>query len=33
VGFIRWRKSRGYQITPFKRHFWGKKAWHKPHQA
>jgi hypothetical protein len=29
VGFIRWRKLRGYEITPFRRQFWGKKAWQK----
>jgi hypothetical protein len=27
--FIRWRKSRGYEVTPFRRQFWGKKAWQK----
>jgi len=29
MAFIRWRKSRGYEVTPFKRQFWGKKAWRK----
>jgi hypothetical protein len=29
MDFIRWRKSRGYEVTPFKRQFWGKKAWRK----
>jgi len=29
MGFIRWRIARGYEITPFRRQFWGKKAWHK----
>jgi hypothetical protein len=29
VAFIRWRKANGYIITPFKRLFWGKKAWRK----
>jgi hypothetical protein len=27
VAFIRWRKARGYEVTPFKREFWGRKAW------
>ena len=30
-GFIRWRIARGYEVTPFKREFWGKKGWHKTH--
>jgi hypothetical protein len=29
LAFIRWRKAKGYEITPFRRQFWGKKAWHK----
>jgi hypothetical protein len=29
MDFIRWRKARGYEVTPFKRQFWGKKAWRK----
>jgi hypothetical protein len=29
MDFIRWRQARGYEVTPFKRPFWGKKAWHK----
>jgi hypothetical protein len=29
MDFIRWRQARGYEITPFKRQFWGKKAWFK----
>jgi hypothetical protein len=29
MAFIHWRKSKGYKVTPFKREFWGKKAWHK----
>ncbi len=29
MDFIRWRRAKGYEITPFKRQFWGKKAWHK----
>jgi len=29
MAFIRWRKARGYEVVPFKRQFWGKKAWHK----
>lgn len=28
MDFIRWRKAKGYEIAPFKRQFWGKKAWH-----
>jgi hypothetical protein len=31
MDFIRWRKARGYEIAPFKRSFWGKKAWHERH--
>jgi hypothetical protein len=27
MDFIRWRKARGYEVVPFKREFWGKKAW------
>jgi hypothetical protein len=27
AAFIRWRKARGYPVVPFKRVFWGKKAW------
>jgi hypothetical protein len=27
MNFIRWRKGRGYEVAPFKRQFWGKKAW------
>jgi hypothetical protein len=33
MAFIRWRKARGYEITPFKREFWGKKAWHNSQEA
>ena len=29
MGFILWRRAKGYEITPFKREFWGKKAWRK----
>ncbi len=29
MDFIRWRKLRGYKVTPFSRQFWGKKSWHK----
>jgi hypothetical protein len=29
AGFIRWRIARGYEVTPFKRKFWGKKGWRK----
>lgn len=29
AAFIRWRKRQGYKVTPFKRRFCGKKAWHK----
>ena len=29
MAFIRWRDVRGYETTPFRRQFWGKKAWHK----
>jgi len=29
LGFIRWRKARGYEVTPFRRQFWGKKNWQK----
>jgi hypothetical protein len=29
AAFIRWRKARGYEVAPFKRQFWGKKAWRK----
>jgi hypothetical protein len=28
AAFIRWRKSKGYEVTPFRHAFWGKKAWH-----
>jgi hypothetical protein len=28
MAFIRWRKAKGYKVTPFRRQFWGKKAWH-----
>jgi hypothetical protein len=27
MAFIRWRKARGYEVTPFRRLHWGKKAW------
>jgi hypothetical protein len=27
VAFIRWRIALGYKVAPFKRQFWGKKAW------
>jgi hypothetical protein len=32
LAFIRWRKANGYEVAPFKRQFWGKKAWkqHRP---
>lgn len=29
MDFIRWRRARGYEVTPFRRLFWGKKAWFK----
>jgi hypothetical protein len=29
VAFIRWRRSRGYKVAPFKRQFWGRHAWKK----
>jgi hypothetical protein len=29
MGFIFWRRAKGYEVTPFKRQFWGKKAWRK----
>jgi len=29
MDFIRWRIARGYEVTPFRRQFWGKKAWQK----
>jgi hypothetical protein len=29
MDFIRWRIAMGYEVTPFRRQFWGKKAWHK----
>jgi len=29
MGFIRWRKASGYEVLPFRRQFWGKKAWRK----
>jgi hypothetical protein len=29
MDFIRWRVARGYEMTPFRRQFWGKKAWRK----
>jgi hypothetical protein len=29
LAFIRWRKARGYIVTPFKRQFWGRHAWRK----
>ena len=25
--FIRLRKARGYKVMPFRRQFWGRKAW------
>jgi hypothetical protein len=28
MDFIRWRVAGGFEIAPFKRQFWGKKAWH-----
>jgi len=28
MDFIRWRRASGYEVAPFKRQFWGKKAWH-----
>lgn len=27
MDFIRWRKAKGYKVLPFRREFWGKKAW------
>jgi hypothetical protein len=27
MAFIRWRKANGYKVAPFRRQFWGKKAW------
>ena len=33
LDFIRWRRVRGYEVTPFKREFWGKKAWHNSQEA
>jgi hypothetical protein len=27
MDFIRWRKAKGYEVMPFRRTFWGKKAW------
>ena len=30
MGFIRWRVARGYEVTPFVRQFWGRKAWRSP---
>jgi hypothetical protein len=27
LAFIRWRKAKGYIVTPFKRLFWGRHAW------
>ena len=30
MDFIRWRCAKGYEVTPFRRPFWGKKAWHRP---
>jgi hypothetical protein len=32
MDFIRWRRARGYEVTSFKRQFWGKKAWRTPRQ-
>jgi hypothetical protein len=32
MAFIRWRVARGYESTPFKREFWGKKAWKTQHK-
>jgi hypothetical protein len=29
MDFIRWRRAKGYEVTPFRRVFWGKKAWRK----
>jgi hypothetical protein len=29
MDFIRWRIACGYEVTPFRRQFWGKKAWQK----
>jgi hypothetical protein len=31
LDFIRWRKAKGYEVTPFRRQFWGKKAWRNLH--
>ena len=25
MGFILWRRARGYEVTPFRREFWGRK--------
>jgi hypothetical protein len=33
VAFIRWRKAKGYEVTPFKRPFWVRKFWQKQHEA
>jgi hypothetical protein len=30
MDFIRWRTANDYEVTPFRRVFWGKKAWKKP---
>ena len=32
MDFIRWRVAHGYEVTPFRRQFWGKKAWRKSKQ-
>jgi hypothetical protein len=29
MDFIRWRRAKGYEVTPSKREFWGEKAWQK----
>lgn len=33
MGFILWRRAKGYKVTRFKREFWGKKSWHKNHKS
>jgi hypothetical protein len=33
MDFIRWRRTRGYKVTAFKREFWGKKVWRKKTMA
>jgi len=33
MDFIRWRRAKGYEVAPFKRQFWDKKAWHNSQEA